>query len=490
MSDEVKPITGDPAPAAPAPAPIPRRTTRFRTATAPNLSQPMKLEAFPVSQGIPPILVHADGYVSVEIPQSQLNSVVPSFLNCASRIFLTCQRLSTNDKFLKETGLYDPDFLELYISFVFIYHTLRVRNTVGQLSDSESTLLSHLEREYPVTALPVPGTIVDVLQSITATENPYSWLGNVTAAPPSNGAFRSATSAFVLNTWDSVTFPNPLSLIAQVIGRYARARATTDNFGDIDRRVFNLARGRITGADPERWWLTTPHFRFSSTLNLRVAQAFHDSVHGSAVAPHYDRAVLDFPVLPANNNAANSTLTTYMGLTDHGGIANRTSRFRRWPLQAASMMSIACKYISSSRHLSDIPITGLGALTHIEEYVMGMVVEMRDPHAIQGGNAADEIAIATTEQYHIESLSARMNVRDPVASDLSSQYAMLAQVNPDLTHTVNRNGELSGIGIGERVGPFWDYPICEHGPEAAVANILISHLPNYVRSVPRRNADE
>jgi len=496
--EQVDPIDGPPAPPAPGPAPVPRRQTRFRAAPPLGGNVPTPIPAFPISQGIAPLIAHADGYQAVEVARSGLNTSVPSYINICARVFLTNQRLVSNDKFLKEVNLFHPDALDLYTSFLFVYQSLRARSEVGQLSSTEANLLSDLLREYPPTALPVPGTVVDNLQTLTATENPYSWLGNVCPALPLNDEFRGPNHAYLLKNSTHMIYPNFMFLIAQLIAHAARNRPTEATWPTDMLRFRFTSPGSNTGNTTipvqlrtdsvERFWLTTPHGRFPSLLTLRTAQSYHDAIYGNSNAPFLSSTILDLPNLAANTSTTNTSLVTYMGITDNNGVTNRNVTYRRWPLQLANMTGIACKYISGSRFLSDIPTTGLGSFHHVSRIVPKTILESRDPDTVQSG-AASTITILTYDAYSATSLNATLEVRDPVASDLSIQYQMLAQTNVDLTGI--ENGDQSTAAVPQpRAGPFWEYPIGERGPEAAVANILLSHLPNYVKANPRRDAAE
>jgi hypothetical protein len=409
-------------------------------------------------------------------------------------------RLINNDKFLKEVPLYHPDALDLYMTFIYFYHVMRVKNESGGLTAAESTLLSDMEREYPASALPVPGNFVDSLQSITATENPYSWLGNIVADVPETYEFRSPHQAYLLDQRLYLTLPSPPMLIAQLIASAARARPDANNFNNLGGLRFTspgAANGNTNAPialrtdSTERLWLTTPHGRFPPMLNLRVAQSFHDAVYGSANVPFVQDSILDLPNMNAITSPANLTLASYIGVIDHEGVNPRRMSYRRWPLQLANMAATISKYVSGSRYLADINTTGLGALHHISKLVDSVVIEDRDPNVVQPGHAA-AITQPTYAQFHVNSVNAVLHVRDPVANDLSTQYQMITQTNLDVALAVN--GDNPPVPLGPqptvRTGPFWDYPICENGPEAAVANILLSHLPNFIRSNPRRGADE
>jgi len=289
-------------------------------------------------------------------------------------------------------------------------------------------------------------------------------------------------------------------LIAQLVASAARARPDANNFPNLGGLRFTspgAANGNTNAPvalrtdSTERIWLWTPHGRFTPTLNLRVAQAFHDAVYGSPNVPFIQDSILDLPNLNVITSTANLTLASYLGVIDHEGVNPRRMTYRRWPLQLANMASTISKYVSGSRYLADINTTGLGALHHISKFVDSVVIEDRNPDVVQGGNAA-AITQPTYILYHVNMMNAVLHVRDPVASDLSTQYQMIVQTNLDIQQAVN--GATPPVALGPqptaRSGPFWDYPICENGPEAAVANILLSHLPNFIRSNPRRNADE
>lgn len=490
MADQVNAVQGEAAQAEPRPGPIPRRQQRFRPATQLNAARAPVVPAFPVSVGLPPILSYADGYSSVEIPFSGLNTYVPSYLNLASRVFLTNQRLCANDKFLKEQALYDPRALDLYCSFLFMYHSLRVRSEVGNLSEAEVTLLTNLRFEYPESSLPVPGTIADNLMSITTTENPYSWLGHITATVPSNNQYQAGAQGYLVANNLHLIYPSPPMLISQIYARVALAdRPTDDTARTLSGNIYSLARTRVTTANPERFWLQTPHARFPDPATPRTIQAFYDSVRGQAAEPYLNRFVLDLPVLNTNTSTAHLTLPSYMGLIDAEGVANRRMSFLRWPSQLANMAGTICKYISGSRHLSDIATTGLGAQSPVCRFTRQVVFEDRDPTVIQGSPpAAADINVYNS--FFMTSFHATLRIRDPVISDLATQFAMITQINIDTEGTIRNDGNPTTAVIASRVGEFWEYPVCEYGPESAVANILVAHLPNFVRSNPRRdNAD-
>jgi len=422
-----------------------------------------------------------------------------SYLDIALRVFYTNQRLVTNDKFLKEVHMYHPDALDLYCSFIFVYHNLRVRSQIGSLSSYESTVLSDLEREYPPSSVPVPGTIVDAIQSITATENPYSWLGNIAPQLPDVNDYSAPPNAYRLQNNRHVIWPNFKFLIAQLIGTIARARPTDNTWANIHNIRFTSAGAAAGNTNQpaairtdslERHWLQTPHGRVPTLLTLRVSQQFHDAAFGSPNAPFYSEFALDLPHLNAIAANANNTLLSYMGLIDDEGVQNRVLRYRRWPSQLAPMVATINKYVSGSRHLSDIPTTGLGALHHIARYTDACHFEIRDPAIVQGGAAA-ALTAATYAAFHLTSLSATLRVRDPVASDLSIQYQMLAQTNVNLEDAQDGQGNALGPAFVQlRNGDFWDYPIAENGPESAVANIIMSHLPNMIKANPRRDNSE
>ncbi|BDB07480.1 coat protein [Tulasnella partitivirus 3] len=489
----VNPIVGEPAAAQPGPAPIPRRMTRFRAAAPMAGNVPIRIEAFPVSTGIAPLLAYADGYQAVEVPYSGLNQALPSYLNCSARVYLTNQRLSSNDKFLKEVVAYHPRLFDLYTSFIFIYHTLRVNGSLGRLSSDESTLLADLEREYNPANLPVPGTIVDVLQSITATENPYSWLGNIGPQVPRYSPTPAPNAGSTLDDHRHLVYPCPLMLIAQIFGIANLGRPTEAQYLTIGETIYDYGRTAITTDSPERTWLSTPHGRVGHMHNLRVVQLFADHVHATAGAYPVNGTILDLPNLPASNSGAVGNMAQYLGVIDHAGINNRQARFRRWPLQAASMVATACKYISGSRHLNDIAISGLGSFSHLSVLDHATILETRDVRLVQGVNSGAAVAVNTASRaaYFLESLTASLEVRDPVATDLSIQYAMLAQTNTIIESVIDRTGTAHQLVTPTwRSGPFWEYHVCERGPSAAVVNTLISHLPNFVRSNPRRDANE
>jgi hypothetical protein len=495
---QVEPIDGTPAPPVPGPAPVPRRQNRFRPAPQLGGNIPTPIPAFPISEGIAPLIAHANGYTAVEVARSAPNTCIPSYINTCARIFYTNQRLVANDKFLKEVNLYHPDALDLYASFLFVYQSLRARSEIGQLSAFESSLLSDLLREYPPSALPVPGTIVDNLQTLTATENPYPWLGNNCPALPVSSEFRGPNHAYLMNNNLHMIYPNFMFLVAQLVAHAARDRPTEANFANSLSRFRFTSPGSNNGNtnvpvhirtdSTERWWMTTPHGRFPSHLNLRIASSYHDAVFGSANAPFLSSSILDLPNLAAITDNTNTTLSTYMAITDNNGVTRRNVAYRRWPLQLANMTGIACKYITGSRFLSNIPTTGLGAFHHVSRAVPKTILESRDPADVQSGNPAD-ISILTYESFAVTNLSATLEVRDPVTSTLSVQYQMLAQTNVDLTGI--ENGDQTPADVPQpRNGPFWEYPIAERGPEEAVLNTLLSHLPNYVRANPRRDAAE
>lgn len=496
---QVNPVDGTATGPTPGNAPIPRRQTRFRAAPTLGGSIAQPIPAFPVSTGIAPLLAYADGYNAVEVPRSGPNTVFVSYLDIALRVFYTNQRLVTNDKFLKEVHLFHPDALDLYCSFIFVYHNLRVRSQIGTLSSSEATILSDLEREYPPSSIPVPGTIVDALQTITATENPYSWLGNIAPQLPDVNDFSAPAQAYRLNNNRHIVWPNFKFSIAQLVGVLARARPTDATFVNIHNVRFT-SPGALAGNQTqpvairtdatERFWLQTPQGRVPNLVTLRVAQQFHDAAFGSANAPFYSEFALDLPHMNAIAANANGTLTSYMGLIDDEGVQNRVLRYRRWPAQLAPMVATINKYVSGSRHLSDIPTTGLGALHHIARYTNACHFEIRDPAAVQGGAAA-ALNAATYAAFHLTSLTATLRVRDPVASDLSIQYQMLAQTNVNLEDAEDGQGNALGPAFVQlRQGDFWDYPIAENGPESAVANIIMSHLPNLIKANPRRDNTE
>jgi hypothetical protein len=491
MADQVNPVEGQAQPAQARPAPIPRRQTRFRPSAQPGHNVPgPAIPAFPVSQGLSPMVSYLDGYASVEVPMSGLNTVIPSYVNAQSRVFLTNQRLSANDKFLKETNLYHPDALDLYIAFCFMYHILNVRSSVGGLSAQEDTLLSNLKQNYAMNSLPIPGTLVDCFMSITANENPYSWLGNTTPELPANNQYRSAVQGYNIANNFHMILPNIAMLVSQITAlTRINGQVTEQNVTDLNSRIYNLAGAQMSTNDNERFWLTTPRARFPGVLNLRVAQAFKNAVFGQIAAPFLSKFALDLPNLAANNVAANMDLASYLGVIDAPGINPRRMQYLRWPSQLAGMVAIACKYISGSRHLSDLPTTGLGSLSPTSVLTPGIIFEDRDPAVIQPGAAA-AITPANTALYHVVSLNATLEIRDPVISDLAVQIAMISQSNMDIQHCVDNAGaQIAAVPVSQ-FGPFWTYPQCETGPEAAVANLLISHLPNFVRSNPRRDAAE
>lgn len=153
------------------------------------------------------------------------------------------------------------------------------------------------------------------------------------------------------------------------------------------------------------------------------------------------------------------------------------------------MIGTACKYISGSRHLSDIATTDLGSFAHIALYTSNVIFEIRDPAQVQGGNPA-QITNTTYQAYLFNSLNATLQVRDPVASDLSIRYQMLAQTNVNTSNALDGQGNPLGNLGNLRNGPFWDHAIGDIGPESAVANILLIHLPKVVKASPRQDAIE
>lgn len=148
-SKQVVPVSDEPTSFVPSPVPIPRRQVRFRAAPQPGTPILHTPPTSPVSTGIGPLIAHVDGYNALEVPRSGLNTNFASCLNLTLRIYLTNQKLSDNDKFLKDVSMYHPDAFDLYCSFIFVYHILRVRSEVGYLSSSESTLLSEMMTIYP-----------------------------------------------------------------------------------------------------------------------------------------------------------------------------------------------------------------------------------------------------------------------------------------------------------------------------------------------------
>jgi len=267
--------------------------------------------------------------------------------------------------------------------------------------------------------------------------------------------------------------------------------APTDvNVTTLNTLLHGLDHAAVQTGQVERFWLQTPHARFPGTLTIRVATAFKNAVQGQAAAPFLNEYSLDLPRLQDNTHGANMDLTAYMGIIDAPGVANRRMQYLRWPVQLANMVATACKYISGSRHLSDIPTTGLGAMTPVSTLVPNTLFETRDPDDVQGGNAALPFTVATVSSYYVPHMNATLVIRDPVISDLAVQYAMITQVNVDFSNCLNGDATPSTNPALAHSGPFWGYPTCETGPEAAVANILVSHLPNFVRSNPRRDAAE
>lgn len=385
--------------------------------------------------------------------------------------------------------MYHPDAFDMYVSFLFMYQILRVRAQVGSLSASEDTLLSNMKQNYPESGLPVPGTIVDCLQAITATENPYSWLGNITARLPPNSEYRNASHAYALNNDLHWLLPNIPQLVRRITTLcIIQGQITAANITELNSQVHGLNHAIVQTGQPERVWLQTPHSRFPGVLTERIAGTFKAAVQGQLAAPYLNEFSLDLPRLAAVTNAQNVTLTSYLGLTDAPGVPNRRMQFLRWPVQLANMAGIACKYISGSRMLSKIGTTGLGALTPISRLSPNTLFETRDPDAVQGGAAGVALSAVTNAAYYVPHLNATLDIRDPVISDLAVQYAMITQVNIDLSACVNGDGTAVANPAIVHEGNFWTYPLCEYGPEAAVANILVSHLPNFVRSNPRRDA--
>jgi hypothetical protein len=177
-----------------------------------------------------------------------------------------------------------------------------------------------------------------------------------------------------------------------------------------------------------------------------------------------------------------------MGVIDAESVQNRSASYKRWPLQLANMVATACKYISGSRNLSDIPTTGLGAFHHVATYTPGTVLETRDPATLQI-NHATEITPTTYQLYHLRSLSAILEVRDPVSSTLSEQYQSVAHSNVELRNCQN-NDQSMIVAPNTHFGAFWEYALAARGAEQGTYSTLLSHLPGFVRANPRRDASE
>lgn len=193
-------------------------------------------------------------------------------------------------------------------------------------------------------------------------------------------------------------------------------------------------------------------------MNLRTAQSFHDAVASQPNFPFYSEFAIDLPRLNSITPTSTGTLASYLGLIDDEGVISRSMRFRRWSTQLAPMIGTACKYISGPRHLSDVATNGLGSYAYVAQYTSNISLEIHDHASVQGGNPA-QLINATYQSFHFTNLNATLQVRDPVASDLSIQYQMIAQTNIDISYAHENEGQTTSNLGNLCAGPFWDYAI-------------------------------
>lgn len=468
-----------PAPVAAPMPPAPRRA--FRRADATQLQGPtIEMTAFTKQLGRPPILSQADNYNHSQIKDLTPNVFEPSYIAMNLSVFLTNQKFCAHDRFLKESPGYHPDLIDMYSAFLFFKQICRVYKTMGNIVDSDLlTMIADLDKEYPDTELPVPGTFVHHLMALTKVDNPYEWYGPVLPRLPDLTTTDAAHNFRPTNQRASYT-PHFWYSSARFRAMLTRARAAeTMVFDQVIDILGNQAN--LNAGNDSRLNIFLPQHQVPNPSTLRVeasAHSYYSNSPTNQAARELNAGLLDLPAPPENTtDTTTMNYLQYFGLIDPPTATDRSNRYRRWPKVVASIVSNMCRYTAGSRYLSDLTPVGIGSVTDIVRFRLPILLA-QDPRRTAGNPAAGtHFTDAVRTQYLLRNLEGQVRVRDPEHEQAVSQLSLFAQINIDRASALEDQYEPLD---NARFGAFWDSFVCDTGSYHDVAGSVYFGLPSTI----------
>jgi hypothetical protein len=480
VTQQTETLTGTPGvPSAPGPAPVPtpRRTFRSIGKTSISTSDRYPTTLYTRSSGLAPLASAFEGLSESDTRDDRFNEFAPCFLFLVPVWFLTCRRLASHDRFLKDTTGWHPYLDLLYLSFMFWYHILRVRRDFGNISNDEHSFLASLEDKYPPSQMHLPGSYVGFFQAISTTLSPYQWQTLIGPALPSNTGFTS-NNGFLFQHQFYELLSNPL-IALQFVYKILTSRRTSADLDvyqpNTDRTWFGV---QLVTASQGRWIMNTPYFIAGNPSSIRAEDAFwlnNSTANRAANANNTPSPALDLPRRPtAGENDHELNFGQILGVVDFD---NAQGRYRNWPNMYSGVINLMSQYIAGSRTLNDIPTVGLGAST---------IVWRLSSHSyiVRNGNldGADDQQRDAAWTAHIDArlineVRASAIIRAPELDQSALQIAAGALVNVDtsgIQHAVD-NDLL-------RTGPFWDSAQCAGTGEVDILRAYLSQVPSLVSS--------
>jgi hypothetical protein len=489
QQQQVNPADGNAVPPAPGPANIPPAKRAFRrTDGNVSLGPVAPPQSYTKELGIPPIVGALQGYKESDFYDFQFSTSLPSGLNMQAIWYLTCNRLSSHDRFLKDTTSWHPHMDNLYLATTVWYHVLRCRRDLGQLNTEEHGLLATLEQRYPPSNVHIPGVYVPILMSITTTNSPYPWQSAIGPGITANITNATQGSQYLPRNNVANFVPIPAVCLDLVYTLLSHRRATADEsvlvpFTDGTNPHF-LGQNWNNGHG-HRHVVNTIYCRTGNPASPRAEDAFwynNATPNTRAAGAPAPSAAWDLPARPiTGNNLTALTMPQFMCLVDLPGSGNNT-RYRNWYSAYSSVMNLQCQYISGSRTLNDIATVGIGAMSTVWTYTANTLTMTNPTVAGNNGNwTLAELTALVAARYYTQ-LEAAGVIRDPELNQSALQLAAIAMVNVDLSQQAGN----APAGNQVRVGPFWNMSQCASSPVVDIVPILAANVANCISSIVRK----
>jgi hypothetical protein len=482
------PVPPAPAPAPPAPAPAPVQPPP----PAPGAVQPpvpvnprlnrqprSHVDGFVPAQadGIPDLLREVANQPFHTVTDRQPSTWIPAFLSMFAVLHQMDTLLADNYYFARGSPLWHPFISRLYISVLVHVHILRVLDSQGLVPMDYHSFVRDFVSTFNLDNLIIPGPLVPFFETLTAFASPELWLGNIHPTLPE---MRLPFHAEDINH----LMPSPLLMLDQ-LRLIIDSNISTDT-SPLRWHYFEQIAGRpaATG-DANAYLMANPTMRFTPIVGIPALAALRARYTLHNFIP--TRAQLT----PLLTNTTGLTISGVLGFFSE-------NTYLPWFSQVSTIMSFYSRFFKSSRSMSSLIVTGLGAGIIIStpspfhnyfidapnaEAAVASNAVVADPANNVVGVADTASAAAYYRAVPPTSLLVTAQHSDRNCEEVAEQYGLLTCMNVSSTGSLGNNLPTDAT---IRVGTSWSLPILRR-----VDNVNVIHgfgpniQANYILARPQ-----
>jgi hypothetical protein len=361
-------------------------------------------------------------------------------------------------KFLQNSPAWLPPMSQAYFGTLFLVQTLRAQRECGYLNEEEQFFLDGFEKTFDFRSLAIAGPAVPYFMSLNTFSGPNETIGDITPALPRNISLTAANSYLEGTLPWQLYLPNVPHYIDQLkLISSATADFTQDTAHAIRTSIFseNAAAAAATAAHLQMPGGSYPlSYQLTHLNNARLA-------------------LKNIP-FPPRLSATTGSITNWQRFLRFHHPTTRTGAvtFHNWFAQVSTIMSRYAKYFRNSVSLNAIPPAGqpICALTFQYSATPAGLTPIYGAHAF--------VDTATNVPAHWTTTTpgnflGHGSHKDLTNEEINEQYALLTQVNADLS--------LVGLNITTPVqsGPYFTLPNVRQSSALDLHNSIGPNIAQY-----------